>query len=104
MHFVSEKRDRDPYPERSCRNKLNEKRDKSEKRDKTHLSKALVGLPPDFLLRLVALGSFMRLSLLKGAQVDVGECRVTGNPGRPSYSTDVLMRTWGTRPVSLQTR
>jgi len=36
---------------------------------------------PDFLLRLVALANFMRLSLTKAAPVDVGECRVAGNPG-----------------------
>ena len=37
--------------------------------------------PPDFLLRSVALASFMRLSLLKAAHVGAGECRVAGNPG-----------------------
>jgi hypothetical protein len=36
---------------------------------------------PDFLSRLVALASFMRLSLPKAAHVDVGEDRVAGNPG-----------------------
>jgi hypothetical protein len=36
---------------------------------------------PDFLLRPVALASFMRLSLRKAANVDVGEDRVAGNPG-----------------------
>jgi hypothetical protein len=36
---------------------------------------------PDFLLRLVALASFMRLSLTESAHVDVGEGRVAGNPG-----------------------
>ncbi len=58
------------------------------------------GLPPDFLWSLVALASLMRLSLLKAASVDVGECHVTGNPGRPSFSTHVRgsPRTWGTRP------
>jgi hypothetical protein len=37
---------------------------------------------PDFLLRLVALTNFMRLSLLKAAHVDVGESCEAGNPGR----------------------
>jgi hypothetical protein len=36
---------------------------------------------PDFLLRLVALANFMRLSLLKAAHVAAGECRAAGNPG-----------------------
>ena len=36
---------------------------------------------PDFLSRLVALASFMRLSLLKAAHVVAGERRVAGNPG-----------------------
>ena len=39
--------------------------------------------PPDFLLRLVALANFMRLSLLKAANVAAGECCVAGNPGAP---------------------
>jgi hypothetical protein len=42
---------------------------------------ALHCAPPDFLLRLVAAANFMRLSLTKAAHVDVGECRVAGNPG-----------------------
>jgi hypothetical protein len=49
----------------------------------------MVGLPRDFLWSLVALSSLMRLSLLKAAHVAVGECRVSGNPGRPSYSAHV---------------
>jgi hypothetical protein len=55
---------------------------------------------PDFLWSLVALASLMRLSLLKAAHVAVGQCRVSGNPGRPSRSTHVREspRTWGTRP------
>jgi hypothetical protein len=36
---------------------------------------------PDFLLRLVALASFMRLSLPKAAHLDVGEDCVAGNAG-----------------------
>ena len=36
---------------------------------------------PNFLLRLVALAEFMRLSLRKAAYVDVDQCRVVGNPG-----------------------
>src|SRR5271170_7496320 len=58
------------------------------------------GLPPDFLWSLVALASLMRLSLRKAAHVAVGECRVSGNPDRPSCSTHVREspRTWGTRP------
>jgi hypothetical protein len=58
------------------------------------------GLVPDFLWSLVALASLMRLSLLKAAHVAVGQCRVAGNPGRPSCSTHVREspRTWGTRP------
>jgi hypothetical protein len=52
-------------------------------------AKSYGGLPPDFLLSLVALSSLMRLSLLKAAHVDVGECHEAGNPGRPSYSAHV---------------
>jgi hypothetical protein len=37
---------------------------------------------PDFLLILVALANFMRLSLMKAAHVDLGECSVAGNPVR----------------------
>src|ERR1700742_1143698 len=37
--------------------------------------------PPDFLWRLVALASFLRLSLPKAAHAGVGECTVAGNPG-----------------------
>jgi hypothetical protein len=37
---------------------------------------------PDFLLILVALANFMRLSLMKAAHVDLGECSVAGNPLR----------------------
>jgi hypothetical protein len=48
-----------------------------------------VGLRPDFLLSLLALANHMRLSLLKAAGVAVGECRVAGNPGRPSFSAQV---------------
>jgi len=51
--------------------------------------KSYGGLRPDFLLNLVALASFMRLSLLKAARVAVGEYGVTGNPGRPSFSAQV---------------
>ena len=36
---------------------------------------------PDFLLGLVALANFMRLSLRKAARVGAGEGRVAGNPG-----------------------
>jgi hypothetical protein len=36
---------------------------------------------PDFLSRLVALASFIRLSSLKAAQPDVDEGLVAGNPG-----------------------
>jgi hypothetical protein len=35
---------------------------------------------PDFLLSLVALANFMRLSLPKAAHEAAGECRVAGNP------------------------
>jgi hypothetical protein len=37
---------------------------------------------PDFLSRFVALAKFMRLSSLIAANVDVGDGRVAGNPGR----------------------
>jgi hypothetical protein len=37
-------------------------------------SRSLPCAPPDFLLRLVALANFMRLSLRKAAHVDAGEC------------------------------
>jgi len=56
--------------------------------------KSYCGLPPDFLLSLLALSSLMRLSLLKAAHVDVGECHVAGNPGRLSFSAQVR---WGER-------
>ena len=36
----------------------------------------MVGLPPDFLLNLAALATFMRLSSKKAARVAVGERRV----------------------------
>jgi hypothetical protein len=51
----------------------------------------MVGLLPDFLSSLVALANLMRLSLLKAAHVDVGECHVAGNPGRPSFSAQVRL-------------
>jgi hypothetical protein len=35
-------------------------------------AKTLKGLPPDFLLNLMALENFMRLSLMKAAHADVG--------------------------------
>ena len=44
---------------------------------------------PEFLSSLVALANLMRLSLLKAAHVDVSDCRVAGNPGRPSFSAHV---------------
>jgi hypothetical protein len=53
------------------------------------VAKTFVGLRPDFLLSLVALANLMRLSLLKAAHVDVGECHIAGNPGRPSCSAHV---------------
>ena len=43
--------------------------------------RSLHSAPPDFLLRVVALAEFVRLSLRKAAYVDVDECRVVGNPG-----------------------
>jgi hypothetical protein len=36
------------------------------------IEKAIVGLPPDFLLNLMALANFMRLSLMKAAHAGVG--------------------------------
>jgi hypothetical protein len=36
--------------------------------------KLMMGFPPAFLLSLVVLANLMRLSLLKAAHVDVGEC------------------------------
>jgi hypothetical protein len=44
-------------------------------------SRSLHYATPDFLLRLVALANFMRLSILKAAHVDPGYCRVAGNSG-----------------------
>jgi len=35
-------------------------------------ARAMVGLPPDFLTRSLALANFMRLSLMKAAHVGVG--------------------------------
>jgi hypothetical protein len=35
--------------------------------------------------------NLMRLSLLKAAHVVVGECRASGNPGRPSSSAQVRL-------------
>jgi hypothetical protein len=43
--------------------------------------RSLHSAAPDFLSSLVALASFMRLSLMKAAHAGVGECSVTGNPG-----------------------
>jgi VWFA-related protein len=39
---------------------------------------------PNFLSNLMTLPDFMRLSLLKAAQADVGEAGATGNPGTPT--------------------
>jgi hypothetical protein len=47
-------------------------------------------LPPDFLLRLVALAKLKRLSLLKAAHAGVGECRVTGSPGSRRFRMTIL--------------
>ena len=44
-------------------------------------SRSLHYAPPDFLLRLVALAKFLRLSLKKAAYAAVVEGRVAGNPG-----------------------
>jgi hypothetical protein len=65
------------------------------------MSKSDCGLPPDFVWSLVALARLMRLSLLKAAHVDIGQCHVAGNPGRPSFSAHVR---WGERgaPVWLE--
>jgi hypothetical protein len=49
--------------------------------DSSGNSRSLRYATPDFLLRLVVLANFMRLSLLKAAHVAAGECRVAGNPG-----------------------
>src|ERR1700688_767515 len=54
------------------------------------LGKALVGLPPDFLSRSLALVNIMRLSLMKAARANpVGAlCRKSGSPRhfRPTYA------------------
>jgi hypothetical protein len=47
---------------------------------------------PDFLSRLVALSSFMRLSVKKAVHTVVSRSRVTGNPGSPQ-------RTWAENDV-----
>jgi hypothetical protein len=47
----------------------------------TRNSRSLHYATPDFLLNLVALANFMRLSVQKAAYADVGEYCVTGNPG-----------------------
>jgi hypothetical protein len=60
-----------------------------------------VGLPPDFLLSMVALAHLMRLSSQKAARVVVGECYVAGNPGRPVFfGPGTPMRSWSTRPIT----
>jgi len=61
--------------------------------------KAIVGLPPDFLLRLMALANFMRLSLLKAAHANLFgvPCRKCGSP--VLFGPRTLRRTWGTFPV-----
>jgi hypothetical protein len=52
--------------------------------------------PPDFLSRLVALTNFMRLSSLKAAHVDVGECSVQEIRVAPAY---VGRKRWGEAPT-----
>jgi hypothetical protein len=53
------------------------------------MATAMVGLPPDFLLSLVALATFMRLSSKKAARVAVGERRGQEIRVRPSFSAQV---------------
>jgi len=53
------------------------------------ISKSYGGLPPDFLSSLVALVNLMRSRPAGTAHVVVGECRVAGNPGRPSFLAHV---------------
>ncbi len=54
------------------------------------VTKALEGLPPDFLWSLVELGDFMRLSLQKAAHANMGDAayRKSGSPHllRPTYA------------------
>jgi hypothetical protein len=40
-----------------------------------------IGRFPDFLLSLMGVADFMRLSVKKAAHVGIGECGVAGNPG-----------------------
>ena len=62
-----------------------------ENRGKSH-SRSLHYAPPDFLLRLVALANFMRLSLTKAVYADVGECRVAGIRVRSSRDDNFVVR------------
>jgi hypothetical protein len=57
-------------------------------------TKAVEGLPPDFLLRPVALMICMRFSLRRAAHVVVASSCEVGNPLRPSFSSHVR---WGER-------
>jgi hypothetical protein len=43
---------------------------------------SLRSAPPDFMSNLVALATFLRLSLRKAAHVAMGECRVVGKLAR----------------------
>src|SRR5271154_7174496 len=56
----------------------------------SRIAKTLVGLPPDFLSRLLALANLMRLSLLKAAHAKLfgASCRKSGSPRlfRPRYA------------------
>jgi hypothetical protein len=63
--------------------------------------KALVGLAPNFLFRQVASAHFMRFSLKKTAHSVVSSAayRKAGSP--IVFVPGTLVRTWGTRPVSL---
>jgi hypothetical protein len=56
------------------------------------MANAMMGLPPDFLLSLVALATFMRLSSKKAARVAVGERHVQEIRVAPSFSAQVR---WG---------
>jgi hypothetical protein len=63
------------------------------------MTKAVAGLPPDFLSSLFALANLMRLSLLKAAHANLfcAVCRKSGSPAL--FGPRMLVRTWGTRPV-----
>ncbi len=61
----------------------------------------MVGLPPDFLSRLLALANLMRLSLLKGAHANLFGPAYRKSRSPVFFGPGTLWRTWGTRPIPI---